>query len=341
MRPVILNSAGKPIVLNEREKRVADINQRYSNALGYEIDITTLTTIMKKITEQKFFEIAPADYLPVRVGEGAWSSNLVTYQSFALGGDFEQGNLNTGANNDRLASANAAIDSVPIKVVNWAKSIGWSLFDLQLASKSGNWDLVSAKEGARKKNWDLGIQRIAFLGSKTDTNVKGLLTQSGVTTNTTTITAPLSGLSPGALKDFCVAILNLYRTNNARTAWPTHFVIPESDYLGLNAPSSADFPVKTTLQILEEAFGIMTGKKFKILPCAYADLAYANPSTTQQVYTLYNYEETSLRMDIPVDYTNTLANSLDNFNFQNTGYGQYTGALAYRPLELMYFKYTP
>lgn len=340
MKMKILNSKGLPIVLNAREERVAQINQRHCNALGYEIDITTLTTIMKKITEQKFFEIAPADYLPVRVGEGAWSQQLTTYRSFALGGDFETGNLNTGANNSRLAGADAGIDSVSIKVINWAKAMGWSLFDLEFASKSGNWDLVTAKEHARKKNWDLGIQKIAFLGSASDTSVKGLLTQSGVTTNTTFLTSPLSGLSPGALKDFCVGILTQYRNNCARTAWPTHFAIPESDYLGLNAPSSAEFPVKTTLQILEESFGIMTGKKFKILPLSYADTAYSSGATVQK-YTLYNYEEESLRMDIPVDYTNTLANSLDNFSFQNVGYGQYTGALVYRPDELMYFTFTP
>ncbi len=59
------------------------------------------------------------------------------------------------------------------------------------------------------------------------------------------------------------------------------------------------------------------------------------------VYSLYNYDEESLRMDIPVDYTNTLANSIDNFSFQNVGYGQFTGVLAYRPLELMYFDAPP
>jgi hypothetical protein len=55
------------------------------------------------------------------------------------------------------------------------------------------------------------------------------------------------------------------------------------------------------------------------------------------MYVLLNYDEEALRMDIPLDYTNTLANSLDNFSFQNAGYGQFTGVLAYRPLELLYF----
>ena len=42
---------------------------------------------------------------------------------------------------------------------------------------------------------------------------------------------------------------------------------------------------------------------------------------------------------LQVDYTNTLANSLDNFNFQNVGYGQFSGVQAYRPLELLYFQF--
>ena len=147
----ILNSRGEPIVLTPREQRVANINQRKCNALGYEINITTLTTIMKKITEQRYFQIAPADFIPLRVGEGAWSTNLVTYRSFNLSDDFETGIINTGANNARLATGDAGVDSLSVAVVNWAKSIGWSLFDLQLAAKSGNWDLITAKEKSRKK----------------------------------------------------------------------------------------------------------------------------------------------------------------------------------------------
>jgi hypothetical protein len=344
---VILNDDGKPIKLTHREQRVCDVNQRVVNNLGYEINITSLTTIMKKITEQKFFEIPPADYLPVRVGEGAWSSNLVTYRSYAMGDQFETGVINTGAGNGRLAVADAGVDSLTIQVINWAKSINWSLFDLQLAAKSGNWDLVTAKERARKKNWDLGIQRIAFLGARglngTSGICQGLLNMSGITTNTTFITSPINSLSVANLKTFCAGIVEQYRLNCQRTAWPTHFIIPESDYNGLASQASADFPIKSVLALLEEMFQtICRNKNFKILPLAYGDGAYNSDvfgSNGQQCYVLLNYDEESLRMDIPVDYTNTLANSLDNFNYQNVGYGQFTGVLPYRPLETLYFQF--
>lgn len=333
----ILNSKGEEILLNAREQRVADVNQALCNALGYEIDITTLTTVVKKVTDQKFFEIAPADYLPVRVGEGAWSTQLTTYLSFALGGDFEEGLINTGGNSSRLASADAGIDSVTVPVKNWAKAISWALPDLQFAAKSGNWDLVTSKEKSRKRNWDLGIQKVAFLGI-TNSAVKGFLTQLGVTTNTTLIQQPISEMSTVDLKAFCVGVIEAYRSNCARTNWPTSFTIPESDYNGLAGMASADFPIKSTLQLLEEVFQTITRNKgFKILPLAYGDSAYNGLGV--QKYVLSNYDEESLRMDIPVDYTSTLANSIDNFNFQNVGYGQFTGVQAYRPLEMLYFTF--
>lgn len=351
-QPTILNAAGQPIVLNAKEKYHAEwmqrqVNERFGNSLGYEVNITTLTTIMKKITEQKFFEIAPADYLPVRVGEGTWSSNLVTYRSFNLGDEFETGVVNTGGQNSRLATADAAVDALTIKVINWAKSIGWSIFDLELAAKSGNWDLVAAKEKARKTNWDLGIQRVAFLGARgqnsSSGNCLGLLNQASVNINEAVITQPISGMSTVDLKQFCQTIVEAYRSNCNRTAFPTHFIIPESDYNGLAAQASADFPIKSTLAVLEEMFQVICrNKDFKILPLAYSDSSYHDDVSSiagKQVYVLLKYDEESVRMDIPLDYTNTLANSLDNFSFQNAGYGQFTGVLAYRPLEMLYFQY--
>ncbi len=351
-QPRILNAKGQPIVLSHREQKHAEwtqrqINDRFENDLGYEISITTLTTLVKKISEQKFFEVAPADYLPIRVGEGTWSSNLVTYRSFDIAADFSEGVINTGGQNARLAVADTGVDSLTIAVFNWAKAIGWSIFDLEQAAKSGNWDIVSSKEKARKRNWDLGIQKVAFLGLQGQNAAGGaclgLLNQAGITTNTTIITKAISSMTPDELKTFQAAIVNAYRSNCNRTAWPTHFIIPESDYLGLASQASAEFPIKSTLQLLEEAFKTITkNSAFKILPLSYADSAYHTDVTAlvgKQVYTLLNYDEESIRMDIPLDYTNTLANSIDNFSFQNAGYGQFTGVLSYRPLELMYFTF--
>lgn len=351
-QPIIRNAKGEPILLTEKEKFHAaycqkQINERFGNSLGYEIPITTLTTIVKKISEQKFFEIAPADYFPVRVGEGTWSTNLTTYRSFDMADEYETGIINTGGQNARLASADAGVDALNIKVFNWAKSIGWSIFDLEQASLSGNWDLVSAKEKARKRNWDLGIQRIAFLGARGQNTVSGtclgLLGQPTVNVNTSVITQPISAMTPVQLKTFLQVLVEAYRSNCNRTTFPTCFIIPESDYNGLASQASPDFPIKSTLAVIEDALKLMCrNPEFKILPLAYADASYHADVASiagKQVYTFLKYDEESVRMDIPLDYTNTLANSIDNFSFQNAGYGQFTGVLPYRPLEMLYFQY--
>lgn len=359
-QPVIRNSKGEEIRLTEQELYAAQslqpkmdeacriFNSLQNSPLGYEIPITTLTTIMAKVSEQKFFTVAPADFLPVKVGEGAWSQFLTTYRSFDIAGDFETGIVDTGGQNARLAMADAGVDALTIQVLNWAKSIGWTIMDLQMAAKSGNWDLITSKEKARKTNWDTGIQRVAFLGARGQNgsggNCLGLLNQgSSVTRDTTTITKPISSMTPAELKTFSRLIYEKYRENCKRTAKPTHFHIPESDYNGLASQASPDFPIKSTLQLIEESFKIITeNDNFKIRSLAYADAQYHADVTAiagKQVYTLLNYDEESVRMDIPVAYTNTLANSINNFSFENAAYGQFTGVLAYRPLEMMYFTF--
>lgn len=354
--PTILNSKGKPIVLTEAEQYHAQwitrqINdrhgKRFENSLGYEVQITTLTSISKKISEQKFFEIMPADYLPIVVGQGTWMSNITTYRSFDAAGAFEDGVINLAGQSARLSSADAAVDALNIKIFNWAKEIVWSVFELEEAAKSGNWDVVAAKEKARKRNWDLGIQRIAFLGADgingTTGACQGLLNLGGVNTNTAVITKAINSMSVSELKVFCSSVIEAYRSNCNRTAWPSHFIIPESDYNGLASQASPDFPIKSTLQLLEEMFAVITrNKSFKILPLAYGDAAYHTNVTQivgKQVYVLLNYDEESLCMNIPLNYTNTLANSINNFSFQNAGYGQFTGVLPLRPLEILYFQY--
>lgn len=356
--PVIKNDSGEKIVLNAQEvhtsKYIANqLWQKFGphgvlqNALGYDIAITTLTTITRKISEQIFYEIAPADYFPVIVGQGSYSDFLTTYRSFQMGGTFSDGIVNTGDNNTRLASVSAGVDALNIRNFSWAKALGWSIFQLEYAAKSGNWDLVAALEETRLTNWQLGIQEVAFLGlagnNGSTGSCFGLLNQPGATVNSTFLTAPISTLTPSQLKTFQAGLIEVYRNNVNRTCWPNRFAIPESDYNGLASQSSPDFPIKSTLELLEEAFKLITRQNdFKILPLAYADGPYHAGVTSlvnTQVYSLYRADDKSLNMNVPLPYTTTVANSIDNFGFQNVGFGQFTGTLLLRPLELIYFTF--
>lgn len=345
MKQVILNSSGEPIKLNRFEQSRADALQRQfdaelKNALGFQVDITTLTAISKSIVEQKFYTVAFADYVPVRVGEGAWSSEILTYRSYSIGGDFAEGVVDLATDNSRLASASTGVDKVTVPVKNWAKQIDWTFFELQEAARSGNWDVVSSKERSRKENWDLGLQEVAFWGLKGTTNVKGLLTQSDVNANSSLIQKYINAMSEAEFQTLLQGIIEAYRANSQRTAMPNRFIIPEADYNGLAVSVSEDFPLKSKLARLEESFKLITrNANFQILPSAYSDQA-TNAAITglnKNRYVLMNANEDTIRMDIPVDYTNTLQNTINGFQFQNVGYGQFTGVQTYRPREVLYF----
>lgn len=336
----VLNSEGKEITLNDREQRVADYNQQICNDLGFQVDITTLTAISKSIIEQKFYQIPFADYVPVRVGEGAFSSELLTYKSFVTGGDFETGIINTAADNSKLAEVSAGVEPFRVPVVNWMKGITYSVFDLEQASRSGNWDLITTKEKSRKTNWDLGLQKIAFWGLTDISDVKGLLTLANVTSNTTVITKYIKDMSDTEFEAFLQDILSAYRINASYTAYPTKFVIPEADYNGLGVSTSEDFPLKSKLARMLESFKLLTkNPNFEILPASYCDQAVnADVSgLNKNRYVLYHDVDDTIRMDIPVDYTNTLANTMNNVQFQSAAYGQFTGVQGFRTAEILYF----
>ena len=309
-------------------------------SLGYQIAIDTLTFIKKQITEQKFYEVAPADYVPISVGDGAFTQNILTNLVVSTAGDFESGIINAGSANDRLASADVGIGSVTVRVMNWAKAVGYSVFEIEQALQANNWDIIESKHRARKKNWDLGIQKVAFLGSLQTTGVAGLLTQSGVNSDTTTLTNPISSLSAAQFSNFVAAVVAAYRANCNYTAYPTHFVIPESDYLGLVSPISPSFPINSKLEYLLNAFKAAVPGGVKVLPSVYCQSTYNSAySVNLSRYVMYRYDPESIRMDIPVDYTVTQANTWNNFQFQDAAYGQFTGVGVYRNLEVLYFDF--
>ena len=221
LRDIVRGKDGKPIILNEKEQKACDYNEQVTNALGFDIPITTMTTIAKKISEQKFYTVPPAEYVPIVVGQGAFGDSILTYRSYEIGDAFETGITNMAQNNDRIAAMDAGVDSVRVPTYFWNKMITWSLPQIEFAAKAGNWDLVAALEKSRKENWDLGIQRIAFLGAqgfKTSVaNCYGLLTLPNVDTNTTVFSASgntqISQMSPTNLNIFVANLVNAYRIN--------------------------------------------------------------------------------------------------------------------------------
>lgn len=329
---------GRRLVGQTMMNASGDIDQ---SSLGYQIAITTLTFIKKKVTEHCFYEVAPADYVPIAVGDGAFSQAILTNLSFDTSGAFEAGIINQGSGNDRLAAATAAVGSKTVQVVNWAKTVGYTLIEVEQALQANNWDYIEQLHRSRKKNWDLGIQEIAFLGALSNSAVKGILTNSNVNINTSLITKTISSMSAAEFSTFVAGLIAAYRANCNYTKYPTHFIIPENDYNGLMAPVSDTYPIISKMSYLKQAFEGLVKGGVKILPLVYCQQAFnSSRGVNKNRYLLFNFDEESVRMDIPVDYTTTQPNTVNNFQFQDSAYGQFTGVEFYREMEALYFDWS-
>lgn len=320
------------------------VNSVNTDAAAYQQVVTTLTDITNKVIRQKFYQVNISDFVDVEVGRAAFMQEILHNAIVDVSGAFESGTINTGAE-ARMDYSDVAIAPKKFPILNWAKKSVYSIFDVQQAFKATNFDIIEEMAKARKRNWDLGIQETIFCGSKVDTRVKGLCNQSGVTSNTTTITEPIKGMTDAEFQTFVGAVVDAYWQNSNCTTMPNRFYIPASDYNGLAMAASTSYPLISRLEYLTNAFKeIVSGygvTDFKILPLAYLEKTRLNAmaGANYNRYILVNKNPDTLYAPIPVDFTMTQYGTLDNFNFYNTAYGQYAGTVVLRPKEVLYFDY--
>lgn len=303
---------------------------------GFKYAIDTLSYIRANVIDQKFYRIAIADFMPVDVGEAAWSDETVQNLVFQIAGDFHDGDVNTVTGNGRVAKVDTALAPIRMPNIPWAKTTQWSIIEIEMAARANNWDVVESKMKALKTNWDLGIQKIAFLGHPSNALVTGLLNDPEVNINTALITKPISTMSESEFKVFVGALMGAYFDNTNNTVDdPDVFIMPADDYLGLSVPVSATFPNISMLDYLLNSFQKTTrNPNFKILPLVYSQ----NEKNTLGVdrYVLYKNDPDTLSMSIPVDFRMLEARTSDPLYWGQPAYGQYSGVLINRKLEVYY-----
>ena len=314
-----------------------------TGGLGYDYMIRTLSEIRSEVVEQKFYRVAPADYMPVDVGEGAWSDEIVQNLTFQTGGDFFDGDVETQNSNGRMAQVDAAIAPIRMPTSTWAKQANWTLPEIAKAAAASNWDVVAGKMESLKTNWDLGVQEVAFLGHPTKTGIRGIMNDSEVNINTTLITTPISSMTETQFNAFVAGIIAAYYTNSNFTEdQPDTFVMPTSDYLGMTNAVSATYPNISKIEFLLNAFKKATrNENFKILPLTYSQASQnSSRGINKNRYMLYKNDVKTLKMTIPVDFTMLEAATQNNFNWDQPAYGQYSGCLINRKREVLYLDET-
>lgn len=355
--PDFLRDTRGKFILFEEGNMSAGIDSRINAAAdtadvatGYQIAIDTLTFLSMQVSAQKFYTVPFAEYLPVVVGEGAFADSLLFTRSYSNAEAFEAGNIRQGTANARLSTADAATDGITQKTMFWGKEIGFTVIEVEQALRMNAWDPIAAMQKARKTNWDLGLQETAFLGLATDTRYPGLLTQSGVNSNTAVIQKAISSMTAAEFATFLGAFIQAFITNTASSSKPDTFLMPQADYIACSqlmvqnviAAGAGTYVGMNLIDYMLMAFKRATrNENFQILDVYYAEAAVNNTlrGLNHNYYALYRRDPESLRMNIPVDFTVTQSNSGNNFNFANVGYGQYTGVVVIRNLELLLFYY--
>ncbi len=314
-----------------------------TSGLGYQYLIDTLSEIRSEVVEQKFYRVAPADFMPVDVGFGAWNDEVVQNLKFQTGAGFFDGDIDTQSDTSRMAQVDAALAPIRMPIITWAKQSAWTIAEIAKAAAASNWDIVASKMESLKTNWDLGIQEVSFLGHPSNSALTGLLNDSEVNINTTLITVAISAMNETQFNALVSGLLSAYFANTNDTEdKPNTFVIPADDYLGLTGPVSATYPNISKIEYLNNSFQKGTDNpNFKILPLAYAqDNRNADRGINKDRYILYKNDPKTMKMTIPVDFTMLESATANNFNWVQPAYGQYSGCLINRKREVLYIDRT-
>lgn len=335
-----LDAQGNVIKLNEAEKLWCKKYQpdldfalkfnEETTGLGAEMEMTTLTLLLKTISSQKFYEVPIETYMPVET-DGGWAKQLLQVREY-LTGNIDEGWQSNTHSQGKMPLADAVVDGKYIAVDTWVKRIQFDIEEIKQAALVNNFSVIAAKERSRKKSFDLGLQKIAFLGNS---KIKGLLNQDDILIDTTLIRQPIKYMSFNDINVFVADVVEKFRKNCDRTAYPNTLCIPESDFNGMSSQVSPQFPLKTKLQLLKDALTDVCKKEVKILPIAYGDKDYNNLGVSR--YALYNSDLDTLKLIKAIDYTPTMINNIDGWNFVNTAFARVAGVFVNRPQEMMYF----
>lgn len=319
---------------------VSNSAQAIKNASGIEQFVTTLTAIRQKVTEQKFYEVRPSDFMAVAVGSNPYMVEEQVWTEEFVGEDLEAGLTDYASGDSKLTTSAVKYDRVLVVRKYWKEAINYDLLQLNTALTAGNFSFVESKERARFKRWQLLIQKTAFVGLTSDSNVKGLLTQDTVNSNTTLITKKASAMTPEEFQALLAGLLPAYKENSNYTVDPDTLIIPADDFNGLGSSVDEAFPLKSRLARLREAMVEITGNaNFQIKPLVYAQ-ASQNPDAVNRWVMYTQADNSALYMDIPVDYTTTIADTVNGFSYSSVGYGQFSGCNVLRPLEVLYFDWS-
>lgn len=307
------------------------------DSLGFEQLITTQTEIVAGVIQTKYYELlgqSLSDFVPFDVGRGAYSTNIFQYTAGYVGSPFESGLVQPSTGLGINAKSSIQIDGISIKNNFWRMDYEVSHEIIEMGKVNVQaFSIIEENEKARKKVYDLGMQDVTFKGLN-DGATYGLLNQPNVTVNTSLFPKRLANMSAEELSTFAATAVATYLANNNTTAMLNRMMIPTADFVALSTPSNPAFPLKTKLNIIEDAFKGAGATDFKIVHSTYNENADSTGSKAR--YVLYRYDADSVRMYIPLQYTPHALYPMNGIDFVSVAEAQFTGVQVLREKEMLY-----
>ena len=316
-------------------------NTSYVRGIG-----SNFTHLVTDIYKQKYYEITPSDFIPVGSGEiGAYASE---YKIFAIEAEGNKsGVVSKSRKGTQRNTIDASMSEATYKTIDWEYDINYSRTEIERAKagKTLSIDLVRLKESETFRQFQLDVQKAAFLGVE---DLQGLLNQSGVTVDTSTISNFLYTLTLDQLNTTVTNIVNSVANNlqEVNLSFPDTLVISPKEARGLKATSvGTEFGVTVSkydrlLSLLKDGFN---NQNFQIKELAYADKARnANVlgGNGKNRYVLYRNDPLSMKMHIQRNYTTSAYHTANGHDFTCVATAAYGGLDVFRKHEVTYFDHT-
>lgn len=319
--------------------KYAVLNNSNEADLGFKYNLTTLTGIMPEIIMQKFFvEEEMSKFAPISEGLMPFWDEAKYNRMFIADQDPQSGFINP-YNVTNIKTPSLAVDNETVKRKFWGYKLDYNILELEQANRAGNWQLVQAKYDALREIYKIMMNEILFTGHKNDASMPGLLNQPNVTPNNTIITKRISDMTPDELNAFLGKFIAAYRSQSGNQVAPDMLLIPQNDKDGMASSFSAQFPVKSKIEQLEESFRRATGNEnAQIIASPYLNKSFNSAyGINKSMYLLYRNTKDALVFDLPIDFTSlALATTDGGFSFQNLVYGQIGHVFLKRPQHMMY-----
>lgn len=289
------------------QKGLSSMNGIVNNASGIGAQLglaqisSTLTQIIGGVVDSLYYELDGqklSDFARIEVGTGAYAQELLQY-AVNFTGNVNDGWIEPTADGiTKDSNSSIQIGALRIKNHFWRKDYSVTNELVNMARVNAEtFSIIETKERSRKKQYDLAIQQAFFFGFGDGTT--GLLNQTGVTVDTTLMTAPLATMTDTQFQTFLATVGSTYAKNTNYTVRFNRMMIPSSDYYSLGQPFG-QFGL-SRLEVLEDSLKRVVGGDFKIVHTTYND--NANAAGNGARYVFYNTDPDNLCAFMPVPYT--------------------------------------